>query len=85
MDIIVCSLIILCYVLGSDSAKKYCPTHISPFLAPTPCLTNVGKRPDNDEFSETFFRSHDGRGKILEVMKAQANGIICSRMTNKYL
>jgi hypothetical protein len=39
-------------------------------------LTNVGKRPDNFEFSETFFRSHDGRGKILKVMKAQADGII---------
>ena len=36
------------YVLGSDSAKKYCPTH---------SLTNVGKRPDPDnfEFSENFF------------------------------
>ena len=31
------------YFLGSDSAKKYCPTHIFPYLAPTPCLTNVGK------------------------------------------
>jgi hypothetical protein len=53
-------------------------------LAPTPCLTNVGKRPDNDEFSEKNFRSHDGRGKILKLMKAQANGIICSGMTDKY-
>jgi hypothetical protein len=48
-------------------------------------LTNVGKRPDNDEFSEIFFRSHNGRGKILKVMKAQANEIICSGMTDKYL
>jgi hypothetical protein len=48
-------------------------------------LTNVGKRPDNDEFSEFFFRIHDGRGKILKFMKAQANGIICSGMTDKYL
>jgi hypothetical protein len=56
-----------------------------PFLAPTPCLTNVGKRPDNFEFSEKCFRSHDGRGKIIKVMKAQANGIICSGMTDKYL
>jgi hypothetical protein len=38
-------------------------------------LTNVGKRPDNFEFSEIFFRGHNGRGKILKVMKAQANGI----------
>jgi hypothetical protein len=66
MDIIVCSLVILCYVLASDSAKKYCPTHIFPFLVPTPCLTNVGKRPDNDEFSEFFFiniKSHESTGK----------------------
>ena len=35
--------------------KKYCPTHIFPFLAPTPCLTNVGKRPDKFEFSEKIF------------------------------
>jgi hypothetical protein len=48
-------------------------------------LTNVGKRPDNVEFSENFFRSHDGRGKILKVMKAQANGIICSGVMDKYL
>jgi hypothetical protein len=34
-------------------------------------LTNVGKRPDNFEFSEKIFRSHDGRGKILKVMKAR--------------
>jgi hypothetical protein len=27
----------------------------------------------------------DGRGKILKVMKAQENGIICSGMTDKYL
>jgi hypothetical protein len=55
-------------------------------LALTPCLTNAVKRPDNSEFSETFFRSHDGRGKILKFMKAQANGIICSGMTeNIYL
>jgi hypothetical protein len=54
-------------------------------FGPTPCLTNVGKRPDNFEFSENFCRSHDGRGKILKVMKAQANGIICSGMTDKYL
>jgi hypothetical protein len=54
-------------------------------LALTPCLTNVGKRPDNFEFSEKNFRSHDGRGKILKVMKAHANGIICSGMTYKYL
>jgi hypothetical protein len=53
------------YNLGSDSAKKKCPTHIFPFLAPTPCLTNVVKRADNFEFSEKYFRSHDGRGKIL--------------------
>jgi hypothetical protein len=51
----------------------------------TPCLTNVGKRPENFEFSENIFRSHDGRGKILNVMKAQANGIICSGVTDKYL
>jgi hypothetical protein len=25
------------------------------FLAPTSCLTNVGKRPDNFEFSEKIF------------------------------
>jgi hypothetical protein len=43
------------------------------------------QRPDNFEFSENFFRSHDGRGKILKVMNAQANGIICSGMTDKYL
>jgi hypothetical protein len=48
-------------------------------------LTNVGKRPDNIEFSYNFFRSHDGRGKILKVMKAQANGIICSGMMDTYL
>jgi hypothetical protein len=48
-------------------------------------LTNVGKRPDNFEFSEKIFRAHDGRGKIFKVMKAQANGIICSGMTDKYL
>jgi hypothetical protein len=71
--------------MGSDSAKKYCPTHIFPFLAPTTCLANVGKRPDNFEFSETFFCGHDGRGKILIIMKAQANGIICSGMTDKNL
>jgi hypothetical protein len=65
--------------------KKYCPTHIFSILAPTPCLTNVGKRPDNDEFSENFFRSHDGRGKILKVMKIQADGIIFSGMIDKYL
>jgi hypothetical protein len=41
--------------------------------------------PDKFEFSEKFFRSHDGRGKILKVMKAQANGIICSGMTGIYL
>jgi hypothetical protein len=46
-------------------------------------LTNGGKRLDNDEFLETFFRSHDGRGKILKVMKEHANGIICSGMTDK--
>jgi hypothetical protein len=56
-----------------------------PFWAPTPCMTNAVKRPDNFEFSENFFGSHDGRGKILKVMKAQANGIICSGMTDKYL
>jgi hypothetical protein len=55
-------------------------THIFPFLAPTPCLMNVGKRLDNFEFSEKNFRSHGGRGKILKVMKAQAN-----RAANKYL
>jgi hypothetical protein len=54
-------------------------------VAPTPCLKNVVKRPDNFEFSEKNFRSHDGRGKILKVMKAQANGTICSGMTDKYL
>jgi hypothetical protein len=48
-------------------------------------LTNVGKRPDNFEFSEKLFGSHDGRGKILKVMKAHANGIICSGMSDKYL
>jgi hypothetical protein len=48
-------------------------------------LTNVGKRPDKFEFSEKNFRNHDGRGKILKVMKAQANGIICLGMTDKYL
>jgi hypothetical protein len=36
-------------------------------------------------FQKKFFRSHDGRGKILKVMKAQANGIICLGMTDKYL
>jgi hypothetical protein len=54
-------------------------------LAQAPCLTNVGKRSDNFELSEKCFRSHDGRGKILKVMKAQANGFICSGMTDKYL
>ena len=52
------------YVLGSDSAKKYCRT-------PTPCLTNVGKRTDNFEFSEFFsvmtaeenIKSHESTGK----------------------
>jgi hypothetical protein len=58
-------------------------------LALTPCLTNAVKRPDNLEFSETFFHSHDGRGKILKVMKAQANGIILrtsstNRVKNDY-
>jgi hypothetical protein len=48
-------------------------------------LKNIGKRPYNFEFSEIFFRSNDGRGKILKVMKAHANGIICSGMTDKYL
>jgi hypothetical protein len=48
-------------------------------------LTDVGKRPDNFESSEKNFRRHDGRGKILKVMKAQANGIIRSGMTDKYL
>jgi hypothetical protein len=48
-------------------------------------LTNVDKRPVNFEFSENLFRSHDGRGKILKVMKVQANGITCSGMTDKYL
>jgi hypothetical protein len=48
-------------------------------------LTNVVKRPDNFEFSETLFRSHDGRGKILKVIKAKANGITYSGMTDKYL
>jgi hypothetical protein len=57
----------------------------SPFLAATPCLTNVVKRPDNFEFSGKIFRSHDGRGATLKVIKAQANGIICSGMTDKYL
>jgi hypothetical protein len=47
--------------------------------------TNVVKRPNDVEFSENVFRSHDGRGKILKVMKAQANRIICSGMTDKYL
>jgi hypothetical protein len=54
-------------------------------MATIPCLTNVGKRSDNFEFTEIFFRTHDGRGKILKLMKAQANGIICSGMTDKYL
>jgi hypothetical protein len=66
-------------------AKNSSKTSSFPFLAPTPCLTNVGKHPDNFEFSEKSFRSHDGRGKILTVMKAQANGIICSGMTGKHL
>jgi hypothetical protein len=35
--------------------KKYCPTHIFQFLATTLCLTNVGKRSDNFEFSEKNF------------------------------
>jgi hypothetical protein len=35
-------------------------------------LTNVIKRPDNFEFSEIFFRSHDGTGKVLKVIKPQA-------------
>ena len=52
--------------------QKYCPTHIFPFLALTLYLTNAIKRPDNFKFSEKFFRSHDGRGKILKVMKARA-------------
>jgi hypothetical protein len=34
---------------------------------------------------EKSFRSHDGREKILKFIKAQANGIICSGMTAKYL
>jgi hypothetical protein len=48
-------------------------------------LTNVCKRPDNFEFSEKCFRSRGGGGNILQIMKAQANGIICSGMTGKYL
>jgi hypothetical protein len=43
------------------------------------------RQTDNFEFSEKNFLSHDGGGKILKIMKAQANGIICSGMTNKYL
>jgi hypothetical protein len=39
-------------------------------------LTNVGKRPDNFEFSDNVFRSHDGGEKILKVIKAQTSGII---------
>ena len=57
----------------------------SHFLAPTPCLTDVVKRPDNFELSGNFFLSHDGRGKILKFIKAQANGITNSGMTDKYL
>jgi hypothetical protein len=34
-------------------------------------LTNVGKRPDNFEFSEKNVRGHDGRDRIFKVMKAQ--------------
>jgi hypothetical protein len=58
-------------------------------LALTPCLTNAVKRPDNLAFSEKNFCSHDGRGKILKVMKAQANEIILrtpgtNRVKNDY-
>jgi hypothetical protein len=48
-------------------------------------LTNVVKRPDNFELSGKFFLSHDGKGKILKVIKAQANGITNSGMTDKYV
>jgi hypothetical protein len=54
-------------------------------LALTPFLTNAIKCLDNYEFSEKIFRSHDGREKIFKVMKARANGIICSGMMVKYL
>jgi hypothetical protein len=48
-------------------------------------LTNVVKRPDNFELSENIFRTHDVRGKILKVVKAQANEITYSGITDKYL
>jgi hypothetical protein len=54
-------------------------------LALTPWLTNAVKHPDNFEFSEKIFRSHDCRGKILKFIKAWANGKIYSGMTDKYL
>jgi hypothetical protein len=50
----------------------------SHFLAPTPCLTEVVKRPDNFELSGNFFSV---RGKILKVIKAQVNGITNSGIT----
>ena len=54
-------------------------------FGPDSLLDKCRQTPDNFGFSEKIFRSHDGRGKILKVMKAQANGIICSGMTDKYL
>jgi hypothetical protein len=36
-------------------------------------------------FQKKCFAVMEGRGKILKALKAQANGIICSGMTDKYL
>ena len=55
------------------------------FSAPTLGLTDVVTSPDNFEFSEIFFRSHGDGGKILKVIKAQANRINPLAMTAKYL
>ena len=53
--IFICSLVILCYLFMSLEVipqKKCCPTHIFPFFAVTPCLTNAVKRPDNLNFQK---------------------------------
>jgi hypothetical protein len=40
------------YIMLFMSWEVIQPTHIFPFLAPTPCLANVRKRLDNFEFSQ---------------------------------
>ena len=52
------------YILGSDSAKKYCNPHF-PIFGPDTLFDKCLQTCDNFEFSEKYFRSHDGRGKIL--------------------